>query len=108
MEVQPYAEDGSESCYTNLKPDLVVVDRRSNDVHLFVISIADDTDLAEVQKSIEEQYREIIELMTVKAGSEIKIAFHTIEIGSCSGLMSETTKKTLWEMYKLTTRTQVS
>lgn len=108
MEVQPYAEDGSESCYTNLKPDLVVVDRRSNDVHLFVISIADDTDLAEVQKSIEEQYREIIELMTVKAGSEIKIAFHTIEIGSCSGLISEKTKKTLWEMYKLTTRTQVS
>ncbi len=40
IEIQPYAEDGSESCYTNLKPDLVVVDRRSNDVHIFVVTIA--------------------------------------------------------------------
>jgi hypothetical protein len=45
--------------------------------------------------------------MTLKAGSDAKITFHSIEIGSYSGLVSESAKFTLWEIYKLTTRTQV-
>jgi hypothetical protein len=66
MELQPYAEDGTESCYTNLKPDMVIVDRRTNDVHIFVVSIADDSDLAEVHKNVTEQYQELIELVFLK------------------------------------------
>ena len=108
MEIQPYAEDGTESCYTNLKPDMVIIDRRTNDVHLFVVSIADDADLAEVQRNVVEQYQELVELMSVKAGSDAKVTLHTVEIGSYSGLVSETTKFTLWEIYKLTTRAQVN
>ena len=90
-----------------MKPDFVVVDRRSNDVHLFIISIADDADLAEVQKTVEGLYQNLIALMKAKAGKDVNVTFHTIEIGSYSGLVSETTKFALWEVYKLTTRTQV-
>jgi hypothetical protein len=60
-----------------------------------------------VQKNVSELYQELIQLMVAKAGSDANIAFHTIEIGSSSGLLSETTKFALWELFKLTTRTQV-
>jgi len=56
---------------------------------------------------VAEQYREMIDLMSAKSGIDAKVYFHTIEIGSYSGLVSETTKFALWEVYKLTTRTQV-
>jgi len=57
---------------------------------------------------VEELYRELIELMKAKAGKDIKVAFHTVEIGSNSGLLSEAAKFALWEAYKLTTRLQVA
>ena len=41
---------------TELKPDLVVIDRESNQVHIFVISIVDESEMADTRKSILENY----------------------------------------------------
>jgi len=83
-------------------PEIIII----NSLFSF-FRIVDDAELAEVQKNGAEQYREMIDLMSAKSGIDAKVYFHTIEIGSYSGLVSETTKFALWEVYKLTTRTQV-
>lgn len=46
--------------FAKMTPDLVVVDRQTNDVFIFVISIVDEKERAETQKTVCEDYHELV------------------------------------------------
>jgi hypothetical protein len=57
IELLPNPVPGNdEACRTDLKPDLVVIDRDSNQLHIFVITIAGESDISETRKAILENY----------------------------------------------------
>ena len=49
-----------EVYHTDLRPDLVVIDRHTNHVHIFVISIADESEMPEAQRRVLEQYYDLV------------------------------------------------
>ena len=60
QELLPAAVPGTDDA--SLNPDLVVIDRDSNQLHIFVLSIADESDIPEIRKSVLEKYYNLVNL----------------------------------------------
>jgi hypothetical protein len=61
LELLPTLDSGSgEVQFTDINPDFVIVDRQTNHVHIFVISIADESELIETQKQVLEKYYDLV------------------------------------------------
>ena len=98
MDIQPITGDLVD--WKSLVPDIVAIDRLSDEVFIFVINTPHETEL-EAQHT-EELNRFHQGIVAMRRSFSSTVNFFALEIGAGSGYASETAKNALYELHKLT------
>ena len=85
------------------EPTLVAIGRETDEIFLFDISIHHESEIEPARKVKMNTYGPLIEAIK-RAMSSSSVNLYTLEIGSSLGQMSETTKFSIWQFFRLTTK----
>ena len=85
------------------EPTLVAVGREIDEIYLFDISIHHESDTDTGRRSKLEMYGPLVEAIRRQKSSSL-VNLYTLEIGASLGQMSETTKFSIWQFFRLTTK----
>lgn len=90
--------------WKNLVPDIVAIDRLSEEVFIFVITVPHET---EIEDSHTEQLNKYHQgLAAMRRSFNCTVNFFALEIGSASGYTPERSNCALYELHKLTVTRQ--
>ena len=98
IEIQPITGDLID--WKLLVPDIVAIDRLSDEVFIFVISIPHETEIE--SQHTEELNRFHQGIVSMRRSFNSTVNFFALEIGAGSGFTSENSKIALYELHKLT------
>lgn len=86
--------------WKDMVPDLVAIDRLSDEVFIFVISVPHETEIEDAHASQLNKYHQA--LLTMRRSFNCTVNFHAFEIGSASGYINNRTNSAIFELHKLT------
>ena len=84
-------------------PTLVAVGREIDEIYLFDISLHHESDIELARNAKMEIYGPLVEAIKRQKTSSL-VNLYTLEIGASLGQMSETTKFSIWQFFRLTTK----
>ena len=84
-------------------PTLVAVGREIDEIYLFDISLHHESDIELARNAKMEIYGPLVEAIKRQKTSSL-VNLYTLEIGTSLGQMSETTKFSIWQFFRLTTK----
>ena len=84
-------------------PTLVAVGREIDEIYLFDISLHHESEIEMARHAKMEIYGPLVEAIKRQKTSSL-VNLYTLEIGSSLGQMSETTKFSIWQFFRLTTK----
>jgi hypothetical protein len=85
------------------EPTIVAVGREIDEIYLFDISIHHESEIELARKAKMERYGALVAAIRRQKSSSL-VNLYTLEIGASLGQMSETTNFTVWQFFRLTTK----
>ena len=85
-------------------PTLVAVGREIDEVYLFDVSIHHESEIEIARHTKMEIYGPLVDAIRRQKSSSL-VNLYTLEIGASLGQMSETTKFSIWQLFRLTNKT---
>ena len=85
-------------------PTFVAVGREIDEVYLFDISIHHESEIEIARHTKMEIYGPLVDAIRRQKSSSL-VNLYTLEIGASLGQMSETTKFSIWQLFRLTNKT---
>ena len=85
------------------EPTIVAVGREIDEIYLFDISINHESEIELARHAKMEKYGPLIEAIRRQKSSSL-VNLYTLEIGASLGQMNETTKFSIWQFFRLTTK----
>lgn len=101
-EIQPITGDLID--WHELQPDIVAIDRLSDEVFLFVISIPHETEIEDAHTEQLNKFHQA--LLAMRRSFNCTVNFFALEIGSASGFIPDRSQNCLYELHKLTVSRQ--
>lgn len=97
-EIQPLT--GQLINWKSLVPEIVAIDRLTDEVFIFVISLPHETEIEAEHAEQLNKYHQAI--LAMRRSFKSTVNFFALEIGSGSGFVSESSRVALYEIHKLT------
>ena len=85
------------------EPTIVAVGREIDEIYLFDISIHHESEIELARRAKMEKYGPLVEAIRRQKSSSL-VNLYTFEIGASLGQMNETTKFSIWQFFRLTTK----
>ncbi len=96
-EIQPIHQ---RDYFKTLVPEIVAIDRMSEEVFIFVISLPHESEMESSHTEKLNQYHEAV--LGMRRAFNSCVNFYALEIGSVSGHVTESSRVALYELHKLT------